>query len=59
MSHRKAKQIMLRAQSKLAKHKSGDPEFELDEDTILFLEEEIELAQEHLQEDEDSHDPIK
>ena len=53
MSHRIARQVIARAVEKLRRHKSGDPEFELEDEKIEKLREEIEEAQNHLEDEDD------
>lgn len=52
MSHKKAREIISRNRIILARARSGDPQYELDEERIAKLMEEIERAEMHLEDEE-------
>lgn len=54
MSHKKAKQIINYAKNKIAQHKSGNPEYELTEDQIEKLKADIDMATDHLCEEDET-----
>lgn len=52
MSHRIARSIIARNRVLLAKHRSGDPQHELDDERIKQVLEDIERAEMHLEDEE-------
>ncbi len=57
VSHHKARTAKASAEARLAKHFSGDPEWQLQKEEVLRLQREIELAEIHLDEpDEEIED---